>query len=443
MVNVTLFKADGVYYTYNNGWVSLDITTPSEQTFLEHGIEDVSTVPLSAFDYLVRPLEVLTYTEKNISVPIEMSLNDTEIYWAIKINDTLYTYIDNSWALISESEIFSKGMSKAELESITDFSGVFEEGSISLVGAAKSNDSEVTWWVEKVEVELPDSFNRGSTIITCPQFNTLDWEVINSIEVTQTVDNESDIRYAFSFDNKNTWKVYDLNELAWKEISDIFNEGMVKTEVESIANLPFNNATLDVIIGISNTDAGSSPSISQISVKYTPVDSPMVSNTITVPVPMAGFRNVLIDDTYTLKLAEGIAFDDADIDYDFYTTPNKIKLRPLNMGEITGGRYSNIYAVEIINGYEEEDFNIILYASKGGQDAEPKGSYGLFHDSEREASRTRIELSLVGEEGFNPTYPLTFKMNRNSSRIFYIRIKPTLTTAGYDTFQIRLIGRAV
>ncbi|HZK00584.1 MAG TPA: hypothetical protein VFC79_11275, partial [Tissierellaceae bacterium] len=160
---MTLFRAGGVCYTYNNGWVSLDITTPSEQTFLEHGIEDVSTVPLSAFDYLVRPLEVLTYTEKNKGVLVEMSLNDTEMYWAIKINDTLYTYIDNSWALISESEIFSKGMPKAELESITDFSGVFEEGSISLVGAAKSNDSEVTWWVERVEVDLPITFETGST----------------------------------------------------------------------------------------------------------------------------------------------------------------------------------------------------------------------------------------------------------------------------------------
>jgi hypothetical protein len=236
---------------------------------------------------------------------------------------------------------------------------------------------------------------------------------------------------------------------SWSAITlnNISTEGMTKEEVESLTSKEWKGIlknTLDVAICLLSENESASPEVDQITFDYDRIDSPMVSDAIRLPVPETGFRYVLeVDDSYTLKIAQGIAFDDAEIDYDFYTTPNKIKLRPLDMGNVTGGKYSDIYAVEVINGYENDDFNIILYASKGGQDAEPKGSYGLFHDAERETNRTWIEFSFTGGAEFNPTYPLQFRLDRDSSKIFYVRIKPTLTTTGYDTLQIRLIGRAV
>jgi len=505
---LVLIKAGGIYYTYDAGWVSLELSSPTEQDFLDYGVEDMSTIPIAAFGDISRPFEILKYIDDDGEPLTSVGLYDTEIYWAVKINTTLYSYINGVWTTITESEVFMKGMSKTELEAITDFSGIYEEGSITVVGAAKSNDPSVTWWLEKVDVELPDTFETGSSTILCPQLNISDWGAINSVLITET--STDNIRYAFSFDNKSTWKVYkqiigyivgeelstednltykftnvnlvggsvavhgttdtytidiatgsitfevsqsgktitadysyESGTFEWQTITSIDTEGMTKAEAESILNVPVNDLTLDIQIWLSNSDVESSPSVSQISIDYTTVDSPIVSDTIIIPVPEAGFRNVLVEGVYTLKLAEGIAFDDAEVDYDFYTTPNKIKLRPLDMGEVTGGRYSGVFAVEVINGYENDDFNVILSASKGGQEAEIKDSYGLFYDSERESSRTRIELSLVGEGGFNPTYPLQFRLNRDSSKIFYIRMKPTLTTAGYDTFQIKLIGRAV
>ncbi|HZJ98442.1 MAG TPA: hypothetical protein VFC79_00460, partial [Tissierellaceae bacterium] len=141
----------------------LENPTPTEQDFIDYGVEDITTIPISAFNELSRPFEVLKYFDKDDVPSINISFNDAEIYWAVKINDTIYSNIDNSWEEINESEIFAKGMSGDEIEMLTDFSGVFEEGSISLVGAAKSNDSEVTWWVERVEVDLPITFETGST----------------------------------------------------------------------------------------------------------------------------------------------------------------------------------------------------------------------------------------------------------------------------------------
>lgn len=510
MTTLILIRSDSTCFTYNDGWVDLETLTPTEQDFIDYGIEDITTIPILAFNEINRPFEVLKYIEGDIVPSVDIGINDTEIYWAVRINDTIYSKVDSAWEEISESEIFIKGMPEAEIETVADLTDIFTEGTVEIIGAAKSNSEDVTWWVKKVEVDLPTTFETGSTTIMCPQFLIADWETIDSITITQEATDEDDIRFAFSFDDKHTWKTFkpmtkhvDGEELTtednftfsfehsnlvggsvsiygsegtysinteegiitfnesqegnniiadysyisdifeWQTITDISTEGMTKTEVELISDLPITKETMDIKIWLSNNDVETSPSVSQIIFYYTAVNSPILSDILMIPVPGTGFRNVLVDGTYTLRLAEGIAFDDAEVDYDFYTTPNKIKLRPLDMGDVTGGRYSNVYAVEIINGYENEDFNVILSASKGGQAAEIRDSHGLFFDSEREASRTRIELSLVGEEGFNPTYPLQFNLNRDSSRIFYVRIKPTLTTAGYDTFQIKLIGRAI
>lgn len=438
---MVLFKVGGTYYTYQGGWVSLGSSTPSAQTFLDYGV-DLSTVPSEAYDEISRPIEFLYYLENNKTPNFNASMYSTEIYWGIKINNKIYTHRNNAWEEITESEVFWKGMSKEELESIMDFSEIYSSGTVTIIGAAKSN-SDATWWIEHIDVKLPESFSTGSSIIKCPQFNTSDWETIESIDISQTATNETDIRYAFSLDNGSTWCVYNPTNLSWDSISNIAVQGMTKTEVEAISNIQFNSPTLDIRICMINSDTMGSPYVSNISIDYTAIEGTIQSNSISIPIPAHGFRNVLIEGTYQLKIAEGIAFDDADVDFNFYTTPNKIKLRPLNMGEITGGRYSNVFAVEILNGYENDDFNITLYATKGGQDAEARDSYGLLYDAERESSRTRVEMSLVGAAGFNPTYPLTFRLDRMESKIFYIRIKPTLTTSGYDTFQVRLVGRAV
>lgn len=437
-----LFRVDNVCYTYQEGWVSLGISMPLEQTFLDYGIEDLTTIPVSAFEDLERPVEILNYTERNEGPSLNFLVDNTEIYWAVKVNDTLYTNINNNWVSIMEEDLFMNGMTKEEIESITDFSDIYEEGSISVIGAAKSNNSDTTWWIEKVDIKLPQTFRTGSSIISCPRFNTSDWESINSISIDQIDVNEMDIRYAFSFDDKSTWRVYDFTEESWKIISDISTDGMTKTEVESISNLHINSLIMDINIYILNDNTEGSPEVSQISISYLSIDGVLLSNTVTVPIPAQGFRNVLVEDTYNLRLAEGIAFDDVLTDFDLYTTPDRIKLRPFDIGSQIGGRISDIYAFEIVNGYENQSYDIILRASKGNVQAVGFGTYGKLQDADVENYKTIIELS-ENQSPFNPIYPLQFRLESDSKKTVFIRVTPHLVSSEIDTFQINLIARPV
>ena len=442
-----LVRSINDYYTYDLEWIDLGDEL-SSSLFIDNGMEnlpDINTI------FQLDSPEVYACTDDENNPTAVVGFPDTEIYYAISIvNITYYSYRNGVWFPVTD--IYNEGMTEEEIEALTveDFAKIFVPGNLYIKAVLKSNDENETPAIYSVKVNLPESYIVGSYYIitdNAMQLNTLDWKQINSCIIEQTTPTDTDVRYAFSNNNKGTWQVYKNNSWSTITLNNISTEGMTKEEVESLTSKEWKGIlknTLDVAICLLSENGSASPEVDQITFDYDRIDSPMVSNAIRLPVPETGFRYVLeVDDSYTLKIAQGIAFDDAEIDYDFYTTPNKIKLRPLDMGNVTGGKYSDIYAVEVINGYEEEDFNIILYASKGGQDAEPKGSYGLFHDAERETNRTWIEFSFTGGAEFNPTYPLQFRLDRDSSKIFYVRIKPTLTTTGYDTFQIRLIGRAV
>lgn len=480
LINSTFIKISDKFYTFvDNSWVETELIEPlSEQDFETYGIKNIWEISQEKWNELNSNFEIITFIDEDnlnspklvLTVPEhqpyklldnpsivtwveddnyvpKLSINTvgTEIYWAIKINESLYTYYENEWITITQDEVYNKGMTKEVLESLNynNFSAIFEEGTIQLVGCAKTNDQYTTWYIQQVNIALPFTASTGTAIIETKDnyFNTIDWARVNSVSIMQYIPENADIRYAFSNDNKATWKVFRDNK--WQTITDT-SQGMTSTEVELVTDwdemIKSSSYTLHVRATMINNSTSDSPYIDSIVINYDKIPNPEETNIITIPVPDKGLRNVLIEGVYNLKLVEGVAFDDATVDYNFYTTPDKIKLRPLDMGTIIGGKYSNIYAVEIINGHEAEDFLITLYAIKGGVAAEQKENYGLFYDAEYELNRTKIEFSLTGGEDFKPEYPLKFILYRNSSKIFYVRIKPTLTTAGYDTFQIRLNG---
>ncbi|MCG8501056.1 MAG: hypothetical protein MJB12_11695, partial [Firmicutes bacterium] len=288
----------------------------------------------------------------------------------------------------------------------------------------------------------------GDTVVLTGQnqFNTLDWERITGIGIAQETPVGTDIRYAFSKNNRQTWEIY-RNGL-WQAIPlDAATDGMTKEEVEAMPQaardylLDSSCDRLDVLSCLINPDDAVTPSIDRITFTYDQIETPLYGNHIEVPVPETGFRNVLVNDRYTLKLAEGLAFDDAATDYDFYTTPDKIRMRFLEVGTVIGGHTSPVYAAEVINGYEDMDFHITLRAAKGSEPAIEGDHCALLPDAAADHEKTKVELSLSGEETFAPAYPLQFNLGRGAKRVFYIRMKPTLTTAGHETFSIILSGR--
>jgi hypothetical protein len=165
---------------------------------------------------------------------------------------------------------------------------------------------------------------------------------------------------------------------------------------------------------------------------------------INIPIPQMGYRNILSGNSYILKLVEGIAYDDPKTDYNFYTTPDRIILRPLDLGTVIGGRYSNICSFEVINCHLDKDFEITLEGrlGDGSLATVENGTTGVLPDSEFEDGRTRLEFSF-DDINFTPVYPIVFDLNREGKRIIYLRIKPAIfhTTVGNKTFAIKLTGR--
>jgi hypothetical protein len=171
-------------------------------------------------------------------------------------------------------------------------------------------------------------------------------------------------------------------------------------------------------------------------------DTVLNANIVQVITPDLGFKRELVGSNYVLKLAEGLAFDDVGVDYNFYTTPDKIKMRPLNIGTVIGGSISSVYAVEIINGYENMSFDITLRAVKNGLPAKEMGTYCLLPDATEDEFKTKVEMSL-SDGPFNPVYPVQFRLSPMGRAVLYIRIKPTLVSAGDEMFQIVMSGKPV
>lgn len=176
-------------------------------------------------------------------------------------------------------------------------------------------------------------------------------------------------------------------------------------------------------------------------------DTSIITTTgISVPVPLDGYKNVLVDEVnivYTTELTDGLAFDDPTIDYDFYTTPDKIKLRSLNMGTMIGGRTQSIYVVEVINSYTDKNFLITLRGmTTDGIVAEEKVNHGLLYDSNNQLGRTKIELSNDVNNFNTVSYPLQFNLNAGQRKNVYIRITPTIyNTVGTKQLQLKLTGK--
>jgi len=461
------------YSLDDNGFFELPNELTAE-TFTKYGIDDISFIPESQWKQFndeiilfsftntgqapiikkhvdtfkpikLRPLSVSVWTNSDLELQMVQEVPDTEIFYAISMdNTTYYAYKNSEWVPVTD--IYYEGMTKEQINALTraDFDKIFTPGNLYIKAVLKTNDEHRTPSINNVIVRFPESYTTGQFYIITDngmQLNTLDWAKINSCTIEQTMPEGTEIKYLFSNDNKNTWNVYRNGAWVTTTLDNINIDGMTKEEVEALASDEWDGIlyeTLDVAIMLSSTSIGVSPEVDQITFDYDQIPSPVISNDINIPVPEVGFRFVLQpDDTYELKITEGLAFDDPEVDYNFYTSPDGVILRSLNMGQLVGGTSSLIHAVEVINGFDNMDFTVTLRVSQSGIWCENDEEFAYLNDASEKHLKTRIGLSLTMDP-FNAEYPLVFDLPRDSKRLVYIKMYPTFTKAVLSNFQVRL-----
>ena len=444
-----LFRDISDVKTFTNQWSLVTQATPIEEDFTSYGMYNLPS--MENIKLLTSP-EVLIWTD---GAPTQLvhATKDREIKFLVSFDNQVnwYSY-SNGWNQVLLSNIRTQGMFKSVIEGITSlqWKEVFVEGTVDLAIWMRTNDETVTLVLTQIQVELPALFKKGNALVTTKlnQFNTIDFDKVNGVVITEDRPTYTDIRYAFSNDARQTWKVFVAGNWATVTLSNLYLDGMSREQVELLTSENWAlmiNTTLDVAICLTTNDSNTSPSVDHFTLNYDQIPNPLYGNEVEILVPELGFRNNLVNGTYILKVAEGLAFDDATVDYNFYTTPDRIKLRPVDIGNIIGGSESQIYAVEIINGFEDKGFEITLRsASQDGTYCAPMGSYALLNDHADIDKRTKIELSLLGGVDFNPIYPLAINLPANMKKLFYIKIKPSIyTSIGSKGFQIKLVGRPI
>jgi hypothetical protein len=119
------------------------------------------------------------------------------------------------------------------------------------------------------------------------------------------------------------------------------------------------------------------------------------------------------------------------------------------MGNLIGGRTSNVAAVELINTYAVGTFSVTLrVVNSTGESTPINGSYALLPDGPSNDGtdnnwRTRVDVSTT-EDFSNLVYPPVFNMSAGERKIIYLKMYPTIhSTIGDGTFQIMLTGQPI
>lgn len=94
----TLFHFSGSYYYYSNAWNKISNSTPTEQDYIDYGMDDISTIPESVWLQLTGEVELCYYTDDltktEASFNIETEPFTLEEEWADKDIEVLY-YTDD------------------------------------------------------------------------------------------------------------------------------------------------------------------------------------------------------------------------------------------------------------------------------------------------------------------------------------------------------------
>jgi hypothetical protein len=113
----TLLYANGSYCYYSNSWNKLSSNTPTEQDYIDYGMNDISSIPESAWSQLQGEVELCYYTDDptktEVSFNIETEPFTLEKEWADKDIELLY-YTDDPTATESVVTIETDPFTLAE-----------------------------------------------------------------------------------------------------------------------------------------------------------------------------------------------------------------------------------------------------------------------------------------------------------------------------------------
>lgn len=252
--------------------------------------------------YLSRNLTSISVTGVPPTFTEVTEIGDIRYY--IKKGDNYYSYDNNTWTLRNLVDIPYDGNIISELEAITE-SQWLELNDMEPLGLPqdiyvrafqRNNCASRFSFIDSISFATLPS-NRYYAFTENLQLDTSKWFEITGVSVIQNMPAGTTIRYAFSFDNKVTWKV--CHSGVWLDTTlsteNLLFNGMVEYEVEtSLWNV---TSTLDVAV-VMSTSLNLTPNVDQITFTYITFNNQYNSETITIPCPPPGYLNALIAGNY-------------------------------------------------------------------------------------------------------------------------------------------------
>jgi hypothetical protein len=263
--------------------------------------------------------------------------------------------------------------------------------------------------------------------------NTIDWEDISSVSITQTTTPDvTQIRYAFSNNGRQSWKVYSGGSWTLISLNNLLSQGMTEAQVEALTSEQWHSFIwdtlgtdkLDVAIVLDTISAEDSPSVDSIVVNYTQIPMNRVGDSITVLTPSDNLHRRVWNTytgVYTQLVVEGLLFHDNVPEY--YSTQKGIILKYLEMPLIYAGQESEPTAISLENTFSVSALNISLTADVTGL---PSGCTILF--SATSSPFTNSESLTISSLG------------ANESTVFYIKLVTPQGAQGEGTFDIKVKG---
>jgi hypothetical protein len=313
--------------------------------------------------------------------------------------------------------------------------------------------------IEDVVCSFPPKRKVGSYIVVCQDSTAVDtatWvRLVRAVGVIGQPDN-TDIRFAFRNETNNEWRAW--NGTTWISFTnerDIFTRGMTNTTMVSLNHTHWAqilSKKLYVLMGLRSDNRQYAPYIRNVKLEYIDIDNPSVSNTITIRTPSRQHfvmeYDEIVEYAYNELLYEGFGFLVENTNDDFYTIPNRILIKPLNMGTVLGAKDSTCHPFEVINTWRSRSFNITLRVRQGNEFAQGMTNYCLLPDSEQQDFRTRVSMAfnmdLVDIDGVNtgvlqsPLYPINFPLGPLQKRLLYLQVNPILVGRGQQRFYVTL-----
>ncbi len=160
-----LIKSQDKIYTYNNGWVDLQILNPTQQDFETYGISDLTPVITPTPEgvkpiYLLNNPRLLTYSKSGEQLKVNLNVVTEKRTRFLVSKDgclTWYAFKDGIWKQVTLTDINDKGMSKTELQAITSdqWKQWFIRGTLDFAVSLKTTNPYSSPTLNKITVNFP------------------------------------------------------------------------------------------------------------------------------------------------------------------------------------------------------------------------------------------------------------------------------------------------